>query len=132
MKPVMCTEPNDCLRACIASILEVDAETVPHPFAGHPHEWDACYDRLLSRLSAIHGVWLFVVRIRARDISTHLESLYGYAILCGASRKTGAPHAVVVSHLGVVHDPADPDNHEMIAPEPANDYVVMVLAKGVL
>jgi hypothetical protein len=132
MIPVNCTEPNDCLRACIASILEVPAEDVPHPYAGPPHEWQGCYDRLLSRLATVHGVWLCVMRLRPEDISYHLNSLHGYAILCGASRKTGAPHAVVVTHIGVAHNPADPTDHEMIQPDIDNDYVLMLLCRGTL
>lgn len=115
MKPVFCEVSHqppfsygDCLRCCIASILEVTTESIPHPFSHDPDSWDSRYEDMLNYLRIKHKAHLYLFRIAKEHLNDFILELRGYAILCGVT-DNGTPHAVVVNKSGVIHDPIKPD-----------------------
>lgn len=103
---VMQTTPTNCFRACVATVLEIPIEYVPHACDGSTWDWDAFQDWLANRgLQAIeigfgNGGTIYPVRKPVR------------CIISGSSPRecvTGR-HAVVGSLIGIdgfelEHDP---------------------------
>lgn len=121
MTPVFCSVPHkpdegkngDCLRACVATILDLGREEVPH-FAADikPGEdgWLAL-DRLTVFLRQRKMVPLFFAYNGGHPASydeilkqvAHFNGDAHAILLCGA--RGGTDHAVIVKGGAVVHDP---------------------------
>lgn len=111
MTPVDCEfehdpprQNGDCLRACVASLLDLPLSEVPH-FSAHTEGW-------FLKL----GLWL-----QARGIC--IATLYGpqhvdtYHLALGLSN--GLRHAVVMRNNVTVHNPARPSRAHIAALERA-------------
>lgn len=84
---------GDCLRACVASILELPLEEVPHFVEEHQNGILAMHDWLFTR-----GIDCLALKGHY-DVSTHV-------IFTGLSpRSTHGRHAVVGLAGEIVHDP---------------------------
>lgn len=98
MKPVMQTvfgENGNCMQACIASLLELPLEEVPHfPIHGQ----FLALERYLRQFD-IQPVGFPVATIRP----------YGVYYIGTGMSKRGRRHAVVCKNLLVVHDPHPDD-----------------------
>jgi hypothetical protein len=138
MQPVFCRvrhDPEagtygDCLRACVASILEIDAETVPHFFE------DDCdgatgMDRLRKWLGT-QGLAPFAASF---DASASLDEILGFQadqnpgvhyLLFG--RTEGGDHVVVAQGDKVVHNPEWYPSR-LVAAGSHGYWTVMVLAR---
>lgn len=105
MKPVTCDTNNDCVRACIASMLEMETHQLPN-FFDQPdigqfemQAWLATRG-LIAAIIALPGEWSFAalgdfMRERYRD--KH------YMLWC----KSGdGDHAVIGLDREIVHNPA--------------------------
>lgn len=85
--------PGDCLRACVASILELDLLDVPHFVHEHTHGEIAMMD------------WLATKGIECLRLQGHYE-VQTHVIYTGRSpRSTHGRHAVVGLAGEIVHDP---------------------------
>lgn len=101
---------GNCTSACIASLLEVPIEEVPHFGTTNawsealrkwlrPRGFDALFWQIVAEtpyrsIAAPDGTWLF---------STHSYVPDGYYLLGGESAR--GPHAVVAKSLEIVFDP---------------------------
>ena len=102
MKPVMQTtfgkKRGNCLQACIASILEIDIESIP--WFGTRSDW---FDKMNAWLSAEHD--LVAIDIVADSVQPWTGCHLGYHIIAGPSPRGDFWHAVVGYRGEMVHDP---------------------------
>jgi hypothetical protein len=107
MKPVTQTQTGvgnlraNCLMAAVASILEVELDTLPDIYEAEQRglAWFvALKDALLP---------LGVVPVRYDQASDHFPQIApdGYHIACGKSPRSNESHAVVAKDGFIVHDP---------------------------
>lgn len=99
---------GDCLRACVASVVEINPKHVPHFMHDNP-TGDVANNRVSEYLGSLGLVpfWVFY------DGSTELEEIFElmnahnpdvhYLLFC---RSSTADHVVVCQGGRVVHDPA--------------------------
>jgi len=97
---------GDCLRACIASLLELPADAVPH-FMDYPDsEGGDRGEQHLREWLASRGIGYLVNFVPLEDLEAVAEhGLYGYHVMIGSGGPKGAQHAVVAYRGRVVHDP---------------------------
>lgn len=116
MTPVVCRvkhDPDngsygDCMRACIASLLDLDAEAVPH-FADNGVNGETALQAMREFL-AMHG---YVPFMMYADGVAPLEDVFEfmaaknpgvhYVLFCNAG---GADHVVICKDDKKVHDPS--------------------------
>lgn len=120
MKPIFQTIPppegkGNCLQACIASILELPLEAVPHFALWYDSpNW---HEKLNGWLIQTAGV--YEITVQANQM--YLETIYGYALLNGLSER-GIMHSVVIFNGEMVHDPY-PNGKGIITPESYGVFV---------
>jgi hypothetical protein len=126
MKPVYCSDKRgggDCFRACIASILELPADAVPHVYChdGDDPERDNAATREMDAFLRLHGLTLLRFIVRAESIDAVIAGLARWNplaasaggkdklfLISGRSNKDDVSHCVVVSvHRGIVHNPSN-------------------------
>lgn len=98
MKPVDCLTADDCVAACLESVLELPAGSAPRglpagDLTGH-----------LSGFLAEHGL-AYVHVAWNPHLGRHVLPLLGYYLLVGPAAGGGRRHAVVALAGEVVHDP---------------------------
>lgn len=117
---------GDCHRACIASLLELDAEDVPH-FYDYPmdegHEKGTEAQRMWL---ADQGLDYIELPIGGPTVSGALHFISHYTgelhyLFCGKS-KTGNLHIVVARKDQIVHDPSFGDPHGIVGPDDAGYF----------
>jgi len=98
---------GDCFRACIASLLDLEAAEVPHTDAEITFgEWDTMYRDFLHD----RGYRKIALPLVASSLEEALSITAGWAdglpyIFSGACRR-GIAHAVIAQHGKIIHDPA--------------------------
>ncbi len=94
---------GDCMRACVASLLDLNIENVPHFFeSGNPSEFNATLAAFLKSQG------LAELNVRWRDMFDHdyvFRGVKGVYHLIAGRTKGGAWHAVVGKDGRMVHDP---------------------------
>lgn len=137
MTPVFCSIPHapgegkfgDCLRACVATILDLGREHVPHFADGIKPEDDAMisFERLREYLATRKMFPLFVgYDSGAADFDevmrmvAHFNGAVHAILLCGTPNDVN--HAVVVKAGKVVHDPSWGGRHSHYAPTSLGYY----------
>lgn len=117
MKPVHCIVKHDpaagtygdCIRACIATILELPAEKVPH-FAHDNAEPFTVYQRVREYLAdhKLAPFWInFDGAIPREDLLSMLHQLNPESIfMLYGSFEHGGDHVLVCRGGEIVHDPA--------------------------
>jgi len=122
MTPVMCrtkhqppTSYGDCLRACVATVVDMDGDNVPH-FADNGATGDEALDRardwLVPRGLTV-ACFAFPGAIALPDLLEYMETmnptvtwlLFGSTAL-GPGKGAGGDHVNVCQGGKVVHDPA--------------------------
>lgn len=105
MKPAICNERNDCVRACIASLLEMETEQLPNFFAQpeigqyEMQRWLALRG-LIAAVIALPGEWSFDTM--GEFMRTHYADTH-YMLWC----KSGDDdHSVICINARMVHNPA--------------------------
>lgn len=88
-------ERGDCFRACVASILELDAEALPNPH--DQQHWGEAWNRELAKIG-IRPLWLE---------EWQGNWFPGYWIACIPSRNIEGNHCVVMRGREFVHDPSN-------------------------
>ena len=136
MIPVHCIvkhdPPNsygDCVRACVASLLNLPAEAVPHFY--HDNNKDAAQDRIREFLATV-GYAPFWVHYPAdaplADILTVMNSNCPNAHYILFGRTETGDHVVVCRNDEIVHDPAW-YRVPIIGPTSLDRWGVLVLVK---
>ena len=110
MKPVFQTkfggigdpvdEQGDCIRACLASIFEIEMDDVPSFLTGTDLEADfhPWYERM--------NVWLATRNLCLVTVEHGRQAgMWGFAMLGTESPRIKGGHLVVVKGFDVVHDP---------------------------
>lgn len=116
MNPQRCIAPahegGDCWRACIASILNLPAATVPHFAELSGNCWDGMY-QLAREWLAERGVGIFRTYCSADwTLETLLEHFskanVGVPIIVNgqSGRRTEENHAVIAMNGRIAHDPS--------------------------
>lgn len=127
-------ERDDCYRACVATVLGLPLEAVPHFFrearearppssSGFPGIYDRIRDWARTRGLAA----LFLPA--QRSLSFVLEQTYRLnpeaPFILGGMSIHGTGHAVVVCGGRIVHEPAPgygPDDGGVVAPDPSGNF----------
>jgi hypothetical protein len=100
MKPVFQENPTDCLRACLASLLEVSIEDVLEiPF---DDEWLPVTNNWLREY---HDMFLTNVEFRREEPISLPEFVYNDSYMIGVIESNLGYHAVITKNGKVVHDP---------------------------
>lgn len=115
MTPVQCRVPHrpeegkygDCIRACVASLLELDAEAVPH-FAEDNPSGELMMDRMRLWLKG-RGLAPFITGYGDCSISQLLEDMEDrhpdvHYMLFGGTGE--GDHVVIAKGGAIVHNPA--------------------------
>lgn len=102
MIPVNQQHDYDCMRACIASILEIDPASLPAPHCHEvsPEEWNTVYQCALASMN----LWMLNM---GPEIAHEFPGYYIGNFKCtwpGAKGKW-ARHSVVMRAGEIVHDP---------------------------
>lgn len=115
MRKVYMQRRNDCLTACLATVLSVDYETVPYLFDDNDQtlpDWEGLVQRFLAR----HWLQMLTVNVDEGLLNT----FSGLLIVSGLSlnpeyRKKGVHHAVIYKNGKLWHEP-DPNAKGEIEP----------------
>ena len=137
MKPVICQvrhDPpqsyGDCARACVASILELPPEKVPHWFANEDgfeankemREWLSLKGYMLSYFALQSGMTL-------EAVLNYVDEWYGdIEFILLAETRSGGDHAVVCQSGKIIHDPAWYKT-AIIGPHSSGMWIIMMLTK---
>lgn len=116
MKPVLCTVKHDpaagtygdCIRACIASILELTAEQVPH-FAFDDPGGEVANQRIREFLAShrLAPFWINYDGSISRDeLLGMMGELNSGAVFMLYGRTDSGDHVVVCQGGEIVHDPS--------------------------
>ncbi len=105
---------GDCFRTCIASLLDLDANIVPHFAHGcnTTEEWEKCYQQTDEWLKE-RGLYFVQIPLTG-DLETILEMMNNSNptlnfLICGES-KNGTNHNVVCRGGEIVCDPSLDDS----------------------
>lgn len=114
MRPEFCISPmpdGDCWRACIASIVEVHAASVPNFMHEGAKDRDEGVRRTRAWLAG-RGYSLFQTYCSAKWEPQRLLDVFSAdnpdtpIIICGTCRDGKTSHAVVALNGAIVHDPS--------------------------
>lgn len=115
---------GDCFRTCIACILEVPQEEVPHPGQEGEARWDALMPELDSWLAS-RGLYT----VQLKDTPENLErycDYFGYHLIAGQSPRGG--HYCVGLGGKVVHDPSPLRGG--LKPDSDGTFTIVLLVTG--
>lgn len=128
---------GDCFRACIASLLEMEAHEVPHFFGLAPNTNDAWL--IADKFLEAHGLATAFIYFDGKLPIEHVLTTMAvtnpniYYMLAGKSRNmTG--HIVIGLNDAIVHDPS---GNGIVAPQALGDageliYTVILLVSAKL
>lgn len=112
MKPQMMSVPHlppeqfgDCYRACIASILEVSIDTVPHCGARGEAHWHEEHAKLDAWL-ADRDMFIVFHKFDAKHTAENIELWKGVGYHLIGGRSPRGPHFTVGLAGVVIHDPS--------------------------
>lgn len=103
MKPVDQTESNDCMRACVCSILGLDANQVPNFMKFGAEKFNDILDSFLDNAGYKFIEW----DVRDNSIFKQIAANFYdcYTIATGKSPRFECDHAVIYYKGEIVHDP---------------------------
>lgn len=103
MKPVDQIESNDCMRACVCSVLGLDPSEVPNFMKFGSEKFNDRLDSFLNNAGYKFIEW----DVRDKDMFKQTAgNLYDcYTIATGKSPRFECDHAVVFYRGEIVHDP---------------------------
>ncbi len=101
MKPVFQTTygkpEGNCFPACIASVLEMELEDVPHFCKLYPRQWPEELNKWL------HQFGLGALTVAFQDMDSPIKK--GWCLAAGPCGPVGVMHSVVMKDLKMVHNP---------------------------
>lgn len=116
---------GDCDRACIASMLELTCDDVPHFFDGPEREDPEKAFKARREWLEERGVEFFVLNLLPGDMTPEgminylsIRNPGKYFLLTGESRN-GTGHVVICRDGEIVHDPSL-DGSGIVGPEPVS------------
>lgn len=117
---------GDCWRCCIAALLQVPAETVPHFLKDSPDDMYGATQKWLNE----RGLWLFNIPVGGIwHPGLYSEHDAPPIISCGPTPRSTAmhmTHAVITVNRKMVYDP-HPDNNGLTAV--TDHYIVAGMLK---
>ena len=130
-------EIGDCLRACIASLLELSIDDVPHFARDSYPDWEKT-NKQLNKWLAERELVMIDLPIRWPDDHS-IESMLSWVASCnpdvyyklsGKSQR-GFSHCVICYNDEVVHDPTYGSPHGIVGPvDDDGTYWLSFLASG--
>ena len=124
---------GDCLRCAIASILELDRDSVPH-FRHAERETSDGVGRMWWQVKHWlqgRGLGLFQQRLQAETVAEALEwcRIHNgeHFLILGGITTFGGAHAVVVHQGAIVHDPAGEGPSSLVHPLEDGHWVVLAI-----
>lgn len=136
MKPVNCTVKDDpangsygdCVRACVASILEMESEQVPHFY--HDGDGEAGFERMRFWLADRGRIPAYYPLGSEFSIETVCWSfgIYGNADALLFCQSGGTDHCVVINKEGVQHNPSW-YKAPIDGPHSSGMWIVIILAR---
>lgn len=121
---------GDCHRACLASLLDLPIEAVPHVCDTLAKEWKERERKFLASLGLIPiAVPLYGELKNVLKVSGILNPDVEYFILGGTS-KNECGHSVIANKFGIAHDPSL-DNAGIIGPMEDEFYWLTYLVRKV-
>lgn len=123
---------GDCMRACIASLLELDAEAVPHFYEGDCDAHEGM-NRVVSFVAPLGYMPFYIAFDGANSLDETLSYMaaanpQSHYLLFGMS-SGGGDHVVVCRGGEVVHNPAW-FGCSLVGPTQSGNWIIMVLAKS--
>jgi hypothetical protein len=124
---------GDCLRACIASLFEMDIEGVPH-FCDERAYPEGHYPAVQEWLKR-RDLTMIAYPVPADKMEEHGEAMRALGVDCFylVGGRSGLSNHVVVAQYGAcVHDPypkLDSPWHGHMAPDDNGNYEVMMIVK---
>lgn len=137
MKPEICMTKHDpdngfygdCVRACVASILELDSADVPHFFATNdPNKAHADMRHWLALKGYVPAYIVLDDKPELKEVLSYMVDHYGsreFMLFCGTN--TGE-HCVIGQNGKIAHDPAWIRSAEYTM-LPGNLWVAILLVK---
>lgn len=117
---------GDCMSACIASILEINTEDVPH-FAGKYFNEPDKFHKAIRDWLAQFG-YFYLTILYGNDPRNEMKQNNSgiYYIFSGESGYSRASHSVICINDKIVHDPAEEDRQidDIVGPLPNGYYQV--------
>lgn len=120
---------GDCVRACVASLMEMQCENVPHFYRDGNGE--KAFDRMriwLSTHKRIPAYFPLPEHMTLEQVC-HAASIYDTDCMLFCSNR-GGDHCVIINRDGVAHDP-NWYKTEIIGPHSSGVWIVIVLARTI-
>ena len=115
---------GDCYRTCIACVLDVPPETVPHPGREGIRRWDELMGEVNEWL-AQRGIYSVLLKDTPANLAKNCD-YFGYHLIAGRSPRGG--HYCVGLGGIVVHDPS-PLGGELL-PDEDGTFTIELLVMG--
>jgi hypothetical protein len=115
---------GDCYRTCIACVLDVDPEEVPHPGREGGERWDALTAEV-DRWLADRNLYIVQLKDKPEVFERHCD-YFGYHLIAGQSPRGG--HYCVGLGGKVVHNPSP--FGDGLEPDEDGTYTIMLLVAG--
>lgn len=139
MKPVNCTVKDDpangsygdCVRACVASILEMESDQVPHFYANGPAEDLEAFDGLRVWLTAHDRIPAYFPINGSKSLDWvigYVGGAYNNAPFILYCQSGGADHCIAVDEKGEIHNPAW-YKAPIDGPHSSGVWIVIILAR---
>lgn len=136
MIPVICNVKNDpphsygdCVRACVASIMHMESENVPHFY--NDGDGDASFDRMriwLSQHGKIPAYYPLPRDYTLQDVLREVVDAYGSVEFMLFCQSRDGDHCVIGQNGEIIHDPAW-YRTAIIGPHSSGVWIVIILAK---
>lgn len=129
MIPAMCLKNDDCVRACVATIMEMETKQVPH-FYENP-DGDAAFTDMREWLiphGRIPAYFTFDGEMLLSDALTYIGERYPripYMLFCHTS---AGDHCVVGYGESIEHDPAW-IRRQITGPHSSGYWIAIILAR---
>lgn len=120
---------GDCYRACVASLLDMRNDDVPHFFDDYAESTDGvlAHDRLTAFLRP-RGLYPLGFTIADEHKNHWFDCLRGLYILGGTTTR-GTKHYVIATGRGtLVHDP-HPTDKSGVGPDPDGTFCIVFFVK---
>lgn len=138
MTPVNCrvkhdpdnNQYGDCIRACVATVMDLDAEDVPH-FVHDDPDWETAVGRM-NRWLGMYGLTAFFVGYPPdpiEDVFKSMQDVNSETTYLLFGRTNHGDHVVVCKGGEIIHDPSWIKS-PLIGPLSVGMWQVMVLAKS--
>lgn len=136
MKPVICKVKDnppvtygDCLRACVASLLELESDEVPHfMINGNPTEAMTMMREFLASYRIVPAAFPVSGELPLDDFFGHMSEFYPdteYLLFCNCG---GEDHCIICRNEEIIHNPSW-INNSIRGPHSTGFWIAIILAR---